>query len=203
MLSPNGHIEQELSLEGIRIDDGSLKSIFDRYFEDLVYFANRNLNDGDKARDVVNDAFLVLWEKRQDLRFMSNSHLRSWLYTVTKTKAISLFRDSIKEQKELAAFGYCARAIQHPEDADSSLFTAAAIAAIRREVAELPPRNREVMELLLEGKSHEEIGNLLGMKQGTLRLNKMRAINLLQKRLGKQVLYVLPLLLLGLQHKIH
>lgn len=185
----------------IRISRESMGDIFPRYFERLVYFANLYLNDEEKARDAVHEMFLALWEKRHEIEFNHEKKLKTYLYKVTKGKAVDLMLKSMKEETNLRELNkYLGNAIHHPEVTDTeALMQAESIATIRKAISTLSPQCRAVMELLLEGKTQEEIGESLRMKPELVRKNKSLGVIALRKRLNNHVLISLALLILGLK----
>jgi RNA polymerase sigma-70 factor (ECF subfamily) len=187
---------------GIRINNESIGEIFPKYFERLVYFANQYLNDKEKACDAVHEMFLVLWEKRNVIEFNDEKQLKTYLYLVTKAKAVDYVRKSEKEETELGHLTYREKGGHHDEEIDNQMIRADALATIRQAIADLPPQCRSVMELLLEGKSPEEISWQLEMRPESVRKNKSLGVIALRKRLNRHVLLSLALLIFGL-HEIH
>lgn len=55
----------------------------------LLRFANRNLNNMDVAKDVVQDAFEVLWTNREEIKM---EKAKQYLFTVVFRKGIDVFR---------------------------------------------------------------------------------------------------------------
>src|SRR5262245_42736184 len=59
----------------------------------LTAYATRLLGDVDQARDVVQDAFLKLWEAD---RASVNGHLGQWLYRVCRNRALDICRKEMR-----------------------------------------------------------------------------------------------------------
>ena len=193
----HSHTENEEAQGIIRIDEESLEWIFHKYFPRLVFYTNEFLGDEEKARDATTNLFVALWEQREKIEFKNEKLLQGYLYFVAKNKAIDLVRDAKKEQVLLKDLGYLGNLTPHPEDKDNALILTEAIAFIHAAIKELSPQYHSVIELVIQGKSHEEIAELLQISQASVRSNKVRAIAVLQKRLGNQALFSILLLLLG------
>ena len=60
--------------EGLR----NIEELFNEHYEFLCNVANRLLNDRDAARDIVQDVFLQLWRKRNELNI--DHSMKGYLY---------------------------------------------------------------------------------------------------------------------------
>ncbi len=67
-----------------------------RYETPLVHYAQRITGDAERARDVVQETFLKLW---QEPRESVDGHLAQWLYTVCRNQALDVRR---KESRMVA-----------------------------------------------------------------------------------------------------
>ena len=77
ILIEKGKIEQEYNL------------LFKRLYPGLMFYANRFL-DEDEAEDVVQDAFVELWEKRNEIDLGDSIH--TFMYRSVYFKAINIIR---------------------------------------------------------------------------------------------------------------
>ena len=64
-------------------EEEDFKILFRDYFASMCVFANRYLEDGEMARDVVHDVFCRLWENPSELVGVAN--VKNYLYTSVKT----------------------------------------------------------------------------------------------------------------------
>lgn len=77
------------------IKDGSqegLKHLFDRYYADLVRYGAIITDRADVAEEIVQDIFIWLWEKREDLMITSN--VKSYLMRAVKNRCINFLKSS-------------------------------------------------------------------------------------------------------------
>lgn len=195
------HTDNGARRDIIRIDKQKMEDIFPKYFERLVYFANKYLNDEEKARDAVHEMFLDIWEKREAILFNDERQLKMYLYLGTKSKAVNIQRRSEKEEKELRGLIiYSEKDNHHPEEMDKAMYQAETIATMRQVINDMPPQCRTVMDLLLKGKTLEEISRQLNMTPVAVRQNKFQGISVLKKKLKSHALFPIALLLLGMSH---
>lgn len=197
MSAINSHTEKGEQGGRIRINKETInKVIFPEYNVRLVFYANRFLNDEEKARDAVHNTFMALWEKKANAEFEDKRQLKNYLYSVTRNKAIDLVRESRRENVELDLFKrYTDHSTTHSEVKDNAMVLAEAVAFLKKAVSELSPQCRAVMELLIEGETMEEISERLNMSRVAVRQNKYQGIIALQKRFSGHVLLAFVLLL--------
>jgi len=71
-------------------DDQAFAILYERYKRAIYVFGRRMLGEPDAARDLVQDVFLRLYEKRAQLRDPEN--FRSWLFTAARNRCLSQLR---------------------------------------------------------------------------------------------------------------
>lgn len=71
-------------------DEGALKEIFHLYYDGLVYFATPILKDQDRARDMVQDVFFKIWEKRESLDIKTS--IKAYLYMAVRNHALNVIK---------------------------------------------------------------------------------------------------------------
>lgn len=165
-----------------RIKEADLKDNFDRiyviYFSRMRRFAKEFVLFDEDAENVVQDVFLLLWEKREVLDIKVS--LTAYLFSLVKNKCIDYLRhqivaeEYIQEQKAkiyaLEQFNYN---MSSDEDID---------AILKKAINKLPEKCREIfVKSRIEGKKHREIATELNISVNTVEnqmsiaLKKMRA----------------------------
>jgi RNA polymerase sigma-70 factor (ECF subfamily) len=178
MTNGRGPQRDELDRHG-----GSRAEWFDALYENhhrhAFGLAFSFLSDAHDAEDVVQEAFLGVWRSGQTPDPAQGS-TRSWLLTVVRNRAI----DVIRARRRHAALSFDER-FDPPDGADVSAEAATAVdqQTARRELAHLPPEQRQVMELAyFAGMTHTEIAARLGLPVGTVKgrirlaLDRLRGI---------------------------
>lgn len=101
-------------------------------------------------------------------RLREAAAFEGWFWTVARNRMRSRFRRSGRVERELE-YGPV-------EDPAELAVTVDEYSAIREAMAQLPPRDREILWLReVEGLSHEEIGSRLSMATGATRVAALRA----------------------------
>lgn len=79
---------KEILLKVALGDVTSFEKVYRYYFPRLNYFAKQYLFDTEGSKNVIQDVFTELWDKRETLCIDTN--LQAWLYTVTKNKSLKM-----------------------------------------------------------------------------------------------------------------
>lgn len=155
-----------------RGDLDAFRVLVDRHQGALLRYARFLTPAGEEAEDVVQDVFLRLAQRppelppeaRQDER-LAQAHLASWLYRVTRNRAMELVRSDTRRRarERLAAPPEAGpRGLPAHEARDIR-------EAVERGLRALPDAQREVLVLRLLGdRSYQEIAELTGKPTGTI-----------------------------------
>lgn len=158
--------------------------IFERYSKILVNHAYKILGDRDQANDVVQDVFLAIWNKRNEI--VLTGSFSSYLYKATKNrilnhiaheKVVSSYADSISDFIE-----------NDYVLADSGLREKELEAIIAKEIDQLPEKMREVFLLRkVEELSYEEIALQLNITDKTAKQQVYNSLKILRRKLKSLV----------------
>jgi RNA polymerase sigma-70 factor (ECF subfamily) len=135
---------------------GFLERIFAEQQAPLTRYATRLLGDPDRARDVVQDAFVKFMA--QPLATV-DGHAVEWLFTVCRNRAFDVRR---KEQR-VRRFeeGEMERTTAAEPRPGRALETAETHASVLRLIDRLPPNQQEVVRLKFQnGFSYKEIARI-------------------------------------------
>ena len=143
-------------------------------FSDGVFrFVLHNMRDEDKAKDVVQDSFVKMWEKVADIDYKKG---RSYLFTTAYHTMI----DTIRREKKMTSF----EDIEYNQAASSKEFLGLK-EIVREAVNKLPEIQRSVILLRdYEGYSYEEIGEITGLNESQVKVYIYRARVYLKEYIG-------------------
>ena len=137
-----------------------LEDVIPAYENTLYRAALAILGDPQEAEDVVQEAFLRLWEKNP--AFESPAHQRSWLLKVTVNGCKSRLRAPWRRRTAPLLDTYPAA---DPEEQ-----------AVLEVIQSLPPKDRAALHLYYyEGYQTAEIAAMTGWREGTVRSRLARA----------------------------
>ncbi len=156
--------------------------IFDRHSGAAFSLAYRMCGSRAMAEDVVQEAFVSLW--RSGARYdATRGSVRTWVLSVVRNRAIDTFRrEGAKGSRDVAEDGMAER-MPAPELTDTEVERRDAARQIRKALGELPPDQRQVIELAyFGGFTHSQIASMLALPSGTVKgrmrlgLTKMRVV---------------------------
>jgi RNA polymerase sigma-70 factor (ECF subfamily) len=165
-------------------DEGALAELYDLFGRAAYALALRIVRDASQAEDVVQEAFLDLW--RGAARFdPSRSRPASYLLTFVHRRAVDLVRrEQARPQRGGDVDDIADRAGK--DDVPAALITSEQGANVRRALLDLPPPQRQVLELAyFNGLSQSEIAEHLGEPLGTVKSRTHVALARLREVLGE------------------
>lgn len=139
-----------------------LEKVFFHHHWRLYTYAMGILNDTNSAGDIVADSIIELWNKRKTIK--SEEHLRPWLFTVVRNKAI----DELRRRKSLQTI-YVEAFPEMEDDQEAEIVRNDLLRLITGMMDELPPKMQEILRMrYIEGLTPKEIGKRMGIEQSTV-----------------------------------
>ena len=164
--------EQELVQQCRSNDRVAQRTLFDRYNRAMFSTAYRITNDFDHANDALQDAFVDVFRSLD--QFTCRSTLGAWIKTIVVRQAIR------KQQLEGRFITLNEQHHDQPAPFRDTLTGVELDAAIRT----LPDGARTVFLLIeVEGYTHKEVAEMLGISEGTSKSQVSYAKKLLRQRL--------------------
>jgi RNA polymerase sigma-70 factor (ECF subfamily) len=166
-------------------DAEALRALFDATYEPLWRSVVRLVGDEAAARDLAQDAFVRVWDRRATLD--PSLSLRALLYRTVRNLALNQLRDEQTRRHLLEDPGSAAIAARprDPAGADQRLEASELAERLQQFIAELPPRQREALRLSrFDGLSHQEIADVMGCAPRTVNNHLVRALEQLRSRLS-------------------
>lgn len=175
-------MEEQILAEGCRRGDrAAQRELYDLYAGRLLSICLRYAGDRPMAEDLLHDAFLKLFGAFDRFTYRGPGSLRAWIERVTVNVALEWLRTRnrlgtvpLDESRPL------------PDDSEPA---ASEMAEIPREVllgfvSELPDGYRAVFNLYcIEGHSHRDIAQMLGINEKSSSSQLFRARALLSRRI--------------------
>ena len=169
--------EQQL-IEGCRKGDRrAQKELYDTYSRKMMGVCLRYVDDRETARDLLQDGFVKVFTGLDS--YAGSGSFEGWMRRIFVNCALEYLRrsDVLREATDLENTAE----LIHP---DSSAISDLSAAELMRLVSELPTGFRTVFNMFaIEGYSHKEIGEMLGITESTSRSQYTRAKQLLQRRI--------------------
>ena len=155
--------------------------IYDRYKNLLYNHAYKKLGDPEEVKDVLQELFTNLWNKRADIPVAMN--LSGYLYAGVRNRVLNLLSHKVVENKYLTSIQR-----NSPEEdysTDLAIREKELADLIQKEIDQLPPKMREVFLLSRkENLTHQEIAGQLAISEQTVAKQVTNALRILRLRLG-------------------
>ena len=159
------------------------RSAFDlivrRHQRGMWRLARRYVKHDADAADVTQQAFVKAFHALIDFRGAAT--VRSWLYRIAINCALTWLRDHRREQPQTIAED----TLVVPGSATATLISGEDSAQLRTAIAQLPPRQKLVLELrVFDDLSFKEVAELAECNVNTAKVNFHYAVKRLRELLG-------------------
>lgn len=156
----------------------SQEQLFNLFSDDMFGVCRYYSKDLTEAEDTLHEGFMKVFQKID--QFKSTGSLAGWIRRIMINTALEKFR----KQNKLYALG---DEIDNEVDINpDNVISDLAAEDLINLVSELSPQYRVVFNLYaIEGYSHKEIGEMLGISEGTSKSNLARARYILQEKVKK------------------
>jgi len=168
-------------LEGLRRgDQAAFDALFRAYYPPLCRYAC-SLADGDmdEAEDIVQQAFVRLWEQRETLDIAWS--LRAYLYKTVHNRCLNRIRDAkTREQYKIYNAQQMEQQEAHTHTPEPEL-----VERLQRALATLPEQCRRIFELSrFEELKYREIADQLGISIKTVETQMGKALRLMRVQMA-------------------
>lgn len=161
-------------------DEWAFRQIFDQYYHPLCIFAERLIGNRTDGEDIVEEVLLKLWTGKT--AFVSTEHLKAYLFRCIRNAGLN----HIKTWKHAAERQYEFSLSQDEAENGylAEITRAEAHLQLHNAIASLPPQARKIITMtFIEGKSNEEVADLLRLSVNTIKAQKQRGLALLRRDL--------------------
>jgi RNA polymerase sigma factor (sigma-70 family) len=166
--------ERELINGCARNDRRSQRELYDRYCNAMFSTAYRILNNSDDANDTLQEAFLQVF--RNIRQFRAESTLGAWIRTIVVRSSLRHLKNNPVPEHSEPEEAAADIAVTVPDTMTGEL--------LEKVILSLPDGYRTVFLLVeVEGYTHAETANMLGITEGTSKSQLSRAKKQLQQKL--------------------
>ena len=161
-----------------RGDRKAFREVFENYFPALSAFGYKFVPDIAAVEDMVQEAFISLWEKRQD--FTHISALKSFLYTSVRNKCLNHLKHQAVLKKHEPSLVY---ELESDQDFTAHVIEEETFNQLFVEIKNLPEAAQEIMLLALNGLKNQDIADELNISINTVKTQKKIAYSKLKQKL--------------------
>jgi RNA polymerase sigma factor (sigma-70 family) len=180
---PTAELLVKQCLEG---NASAYRLLYDRYCKAMFNTALRIVNRTMDAEDILQDSFSDAFHQLK--LFENKSTFGAWLKQIVVFKSIALLKRQRIDFLDLEAAGD-SLAEEEPIDETQIWYN---VESVKQTIKQLPDGYRTVLSLyLLEGYDHQEIAQITGVAESTVRTQYIRAKQKLLQLLKKGEVYEL------------
>ncbi|NDV57439.1 RNA polymerase sigma factor [Bacteroides sp. 519] len=172
-------MDEQLFITGCRRGESwARKKLYEMYAPAMMSLCLRYVGDKETARDLLQDGFIKVFTKMNT--YSGTGAFGGWIYRIFMTTAL----EHLRKTEKMNVFTSIDEYPDKLEDTEISALDSLSADDLLSCVAELPVGYRTVFNLhAIEGYSHREIGEMLGISEITSRSQFIRSRSALQKKL--------------------
>ncbi|RMG24557.1 MAG: RNA polymerase sigma-70 factor [Bacteroidetes bacterium] len=171
-------------------DEVQFEALFKSHFQYLCNFARQYVHEDETAREITQQVFIALWEKRASLNPAQS--VKAYLFTAVKNRCLNYLRDSKKYRSKLLDIDCGNFELSREEDHFAEAELKAQIEAV---LNSLPEKCRQVFEMSrFEEMKYKDIARELGISQKTVEAHISKALKSLREQLQHFLLLFLAIL---------
>jgi RNA polymerase sigma-70 factor (ECF subfamily) len=149
-------------------------------------YANRLLDNVHDAEDVVQEIWLRLWDKREQIGNIRS--VEAFAFTMTRNLCLDKFKlkkPTYYDDREEGAYRY--EEADHDPDPHSSLELKDTMERVNQIIGRLPEQQQTLLQMRdVEGLEYEEIADITGLEINAIRVNISRARKKVRETIQKK-----------------
>lgn len=171
-------VDDETLLDEIKSgDERAMRRLYDTYVGFLRGSCRRYLSDEDEVKDVLQESFIRIFSSLDRFRYRGPGSLRAWMKQITVRVALNVLRGKRR-------FVPLEEEPDEPADEEDPPAEQVPLEVLQEMIGRLPEGYRTVFELYaLEGLSHRQVGEALGIAEGSSASRYARA----KRRLAEMI----------------
>ncbi|MGK7395443.1 MAG: RNA polymerase sigma factor [Candidatus Cyclobacteriaceae bacterium M3_2C_046] len=146
----------------------------------LYRFAFSYMKDHDEAKDVVQEVFLKIWNKKEEMHTYVN--MEAWCMRMVRNLCLDKLKSNYRKSEQLGKESYempgeMSTPYQELEKNDT-------LSKIKGYLHQLPEKQQKVMHLRdIEGYTYQEISEILGLDLNQVKVNLFRARKTIREKI--------------------
>lgn len=157
------------------------ETIYNQYWKKLYSICYKSLEDTDIAKDLVQDIFISLWERQEEL--IINDSLEKYLVKAAKYKVFEYIRNKVGQEAKMEILSY-----YHNLEQTSSSQELVEYKELQEKISTaislLPEHCKRIfLQSRIEGRKNKEIAQSLQVTERTVEYHITKALSHLRIRL--------------------
>lgn len=175
--------EEKAILRQFKVGDvAAFDRIYHQYSKKLYNFAFRLVKDYDTGVEIVQDVFVTLWERHEQVNTELN--FQNYIFTITHNSIRKHFRNKSIETRVKDYLLSSSRQIA--DNTEGAIIYDELLDLANRTIEKLPPKRKMVYKLSRqEGMKVKEIASQLNISTRTAENHLAKALKFLERELGE------------------
>lgn len=165
-----GLLDEASQIADAQRDPRAFAPLYHHYVDDVYRYCYRRLGDAEEAADVTSLIFARALAALP--RYHGTGSFRSWLFAIAHNAVI----DGHHQVRSWAPLPAGADPIDPAPDPEEVVLRADAVREVRAVLVQLPPDQRQVVELRLAGLTNREMATILGRSVPAIKMLQARAL---------------------------
>ncbi len=147
------------------------EEIYNSYSQKVFRLCMSYTNDSELATDLTQETFIQVWQNLE--KFRNESSIGTWVFRIASNICLRQIQKSKKMIKVELPFQIEDKREETNDEQVKFLYKC---------ISELPETDRLIISMVLEELQQKEIGNILGISEGNVRIKIHRIKQLLTQR---------------------
>ncbi|MCG8410041.1 MAG: sigma-70 family RNA polymerase sigma factor [Bacteroidales bacterium] len=161
----------------------AFREIYDELYYSLCVYAYQKVSDRDVVQDIVQEAFIILWDKRE--KFSSILGTKSYLYTIVRNKSLNFLKKDSSQILELEKISNI--------EFDTCITKEETYKLLHNAIEQLPTQTQKIISLAINENTNMEIAEELEISINTVKTLKRHGYAKLRDMLKHNIFLLLLL----------
>jgi RNA polymerase sigma-70 factor (ECF subfamily) len=176
--------ERQLSERCARGEKQACRELYDCFAGRLLALSSRYTGSREDAEDILQESFIKVFSSIGSFRYRGEGSLYAWIRRIVVNRSVDWLRER-KRSGFITLDEAQGKEKEEPTDSEIALIPEDVLAGM---IERLPDGYRTVFNLFaIDGYSHREIGEMLGIKEKTSSSQYFRARALLAERIKEYI----------------
>ncbi|GGW22189.1 RNA polymerase sigma-70 factor [Arenibacter certesii] len=179
-----------MSKENIALTPKEYKQLFEALYTPLCLFAHRYLKNTEDSRDVVQDVFVNIWQKK--IMIKDKAATKSYLYTAVRNKCLDFLKSSYSRTKS-QRIGLDMMHLEGESFFIREVLLVETSEKVDKALDSIPKKYKKVIKLGMRGLTNDQIAERLQVSVNTIKSQKKVAYRKLKLLLKNDIFQILLL----------
>lgn len=159
-------------------DERAFGILYQRFSQRIYTNLRKLLKDEVLAEECLQDVFMKVWEKREQLNYEIS--FRAYLFRISENLVRDFFRKAARDQRLISKL--IIASTEFSSDLHDDYILKEEKSLFSKAIEHLPPKRKKIYTLCkIEGKSYDEVSQLLGISNTTINDHMVKATKSIQK----------------------